>query len=290
MREAMPDPGRILITGCRGFIGGALFTALRESGYDVWGQARQGESRRQILGANLLEPRATKGLVERARPDSIVHAAALAHGQPLPPGQTYSTLNTRMTRHLLEAVGSRKPRLLFLSSVAVYGENRRFGPVAVDAAPRPGTDYAKSKLLCEQAILASNLEHCEVIRLAPVYDEAHMKDVRKRAVLPGPLPLRFSLRPSPSYSLCHVRTVVRRVLELLESAPRGRVLHNLADPEPYDQNELASWFPGLSLLLPVFVLKPFYYLSYLLPRERGYELRCLYWRLLHSNVYPPSCA
>lgn len=277
---------RILITGCEGFIGSTLKHALIENGYDVWGIDVSDKSGNQVIAADLLDVIAAQQAVEACLPFSIlIHTAALAHGQDMASGDSYVRINTQMTDNLLKAIEGQDPRLIFLSSVAVYGEDQRSTPVSTNDEVRPATDYGRSKLQCEKLVIESNVKNCDILRLAPVYDETHMKDVKKRVYLPGPLKIKLRFWPSPLYSLCNIETVVQSVLNLLNQPPCGHVIRNVADPRPYSQNELLTRFPGISLPLPTFIFKPFYYATYLLPNRIGYPCRCTYWKLFGSNVY-----
>lgn len=281
----MSDKQRVLITGSQGFIGRALTRSLGKAGYEVWGVDRSGIQDKHIVNADLLDLQKTREAITTVPPFfALIHGAALAHGQRPPPGESCLTINTKITKNVIQALGERTPRLIFFSSVAVYGEDGRRDPVYVKEELRPATEYGKSKVMCEQRILESNLEHCDILRLAPVYDESHMNDVRKRVFLPGPFSIKMRFLPPPRYSLCHVDTVVQIVTNLLARPPEGRRIFNMADPNPYDQREIASWFPGKGIPVPIGMVRPFYWLTLLLGK-RGYALRCLYWKLFRSNTY-----
>jgi len=285
----MNEQRHALITGCNGFIGSVLSRALTEAGYTVWGVDWACTPGERTLRADLLNADETRrAFAAVPRPFAVIHTAAWAHGQKLPPGQSYASINTTITANVLAAVEQSDPRLVFLSSVAVYGEDRRTGPVGVDAALRPATDYGMGKKRCEELLLQSNLTHCDILRLTPVFDDAHMRDVRKRAFLPGFSRLKMHLEPPPSYSLCHVDTLARVVVSLLSRPPRGRRTINVADPTAYDQHQVASWFPGRPMRFRVGLTRPLYYLTYLLPPKFGYRLRCVYWKLMQSNIYRTS--
>ena len=277
---------RILITGIQGFIGKTLGHSLRKAGHDVWGVDIVGDPEKQVLEADLLEPQATLEAIQAVTPFSvIIHTAALAHGQSPPSGESCLSVNTKITENLLKAIEPIGPRMIFLSSVAIYGEDGRDAAVTVNDEPRPSTEYGNSKLLCEKSILESGLENCDILRLAPVFDEAHMKAVRKRVFLPGPAQIKIHLLPSPEYSLCRLDTVIRAVSDMIELPPPHRCIRNACDPKPYDQHEIASWFSGPAIPVPVFLLKPFYWMTFLVPQRFGYTLRCLYWKLFRSNTY-----
>lgn len=275
---------RIVITGSRGFIGQALVTVLSEIG-EVWEIdqfTRPGERRIQ---ANLLNPETTRDAIERVFPfDILIHLAALAHGQRPALPENMVTINTKITANVLLAVDQRCPHFIFFSSVAVYGEYGRHTPVRIDAELRPSTEYGMSKKICEEMIFNTSLPNIDILRLAPVYDGAHMTDVRKR-VFPGGVPIKIKMFPPPLYSLCHITTLIRTVMELVQRGPEGRNYHNVADEKTYDQHAIANWFPGISLLFPVFLIRPLYWLARIFPGHKGYELRCLYSKLFHSNVY-----
>ena len=283
----MSDTQRILITGGRGFIGKALTLSLRETGYEVWGITHSGSQEdSQVVHGDLLDLDQAREAIESVPTFmTLIHTAAMAHAQHPPLGESFQSINTKITDHIIQSLGRQKPRLIFLSSVAVYGEDGRHDPVSVIEDLRPATDYGKSKALCEKHILDSHLEHCDILRLAPVYDEIHMNDVRKRVFLPGPFSIKMRLLPPPRYSLCHINTVVQTVLNILASPPDRRRVYNVADPAPYDQHELASWFSGKVIPVPIGLVRPFYWLAGLLPGKRRYALRCFYWKLFQSNNY-----
>ena len=281
----MTDNPRVLITGINGFIGNALAEAIRNKGYDVWGIDIASNHDRQVIGVNLLDRNAFAEVYKKIPQCSVlIHTAALAHGQKPPKGETVITTNLKITDNVLEFFGKRTTDIIILSSVAVYGEDNRKNPVLVGDIQRPSTDYGKSKLICEEHVLKSDIKNCTILRLAPVYDEKHMVDIRKRVFFPV-LPIKMRIIPSPKYSLTSIDTVISCVVRIVSQRIEGKNIFNISDPEPYTQKELTTWFPGREIVLPVFVTKPFYWLTYLLPQKYGYMFRCYYWKLFCSNIY-----
>ncbi len=111
----------ILITGAGGFLGAALVRRLQARGHaNLRCLVRSKHALRDIPGAevmtgNLLSPAAAARAVEGV--DLIIHAAAAMRG-----AAADMVLNTVVaSRHLLEALGGRRPRIVLVSSFSVYG-------------------------------------------------------------------------------------------------------------------------------------------------------------------------
>ena len=94
---------------------------------------------------------------------------------------------------------------------------------------RFGSDYGKSKLICEEYVLGSEIKNCTILRLAPVYDQKNMLDIRKRVFLPGLSSIKMIIKPSPQYSLTSIDTVVKTVLSILSKSPDGKKIYNISD-------------------------------------------------------------
>ena len=282
----MSNNHRVLITGINGFIGKALSQAIRADGYDVWGIDIASDHDKQVISVNLLDRNEVFKVSKKIPECSVlIHTAALAHGQKPPKGETVITTNVKITDNVLEVFGKRTTLIIFLSSVAVYGEANRYNPVIVGDTLRPSSDYGKSKLICEEYVLGSEIKNCTILRLAPVYNQKNMLDIRKRVFLPGFSSIKMIIKPSPQYSLTSIDTVVQTVLSILTKGTDGQKIYNISDPDTYSQRDLTTWFSGKEISLPVILTKPFYLLTYLLPNKYGYKIRCFYWKLFCSNVY-----
>jgi nucleoside-diphosphate-sugar epimerase len=142
-------PGRVLVTGHKGFTGHYVTAALRAAGHDVLGLVEQPENL-DATSVNLLDRAAVAQAVADARPDAVIHLAAIAfvaHGNA---DEMYRT-NVVGTRHLMESLAAlpTPPRaVLIASSANVYG-NSDVELLDESVEPSPANDYAVSKLAME---------------------------------------------------------------------------------------------------------------------------------------------
>jgi GDP-4-dehydro-6-deoxy-D-mannose reductase len=140
---------RILVTGARSFTGRHLMPLLRTRG-DVFG-TDIGEASGDdptYLPANIIDPDAVERVVARAAPDLVVHLAGVSSPDPA----RCSAVNQEGTRNVLTALKalSKTPRVLFVSSAAVYGRIRpEENPVGEGTPLRPIGPYGESKAAAE---------------------------------------------------------------------------------------------------------------------------------------------
>ena len=142
---------RALITGLHGFTAYYLARELTAAGYHVFGTVLPGdETGPDMFTADLNDRVALAAVVEQARPDVVVHLAAIAFVAHNDAEQIYR-VNVVGTRNLLEALaqGPYKPSCVLLASSAnIYGN----AAVSVSdelVPPAPANDYAVSKLAME---------------------------------------------------------------------------------------------------------------------------------------------
>lgn len=152
------DAGRVLVTGGTGFIGSHVIELLLRRGRQVTCLVRDPSRVRWLedldvttLRGDCLEPasldRAVSGVA------AVYHLAGLTKALH---SRDYYTVNQTGTRNILEACKRSNPgitKFVLMSSLAAAGPGQDGSPVTDAAAPRPVSDYGRSKLLAEQEAL-----------------------------------------------------------------------------------------------------------------------------------------
>jgi UDP-glucose 4-epimerase len=119
--------------------------------------------------------------------DVVVHLAALLHQfeNPAALGRQYERVNVGGTENVVHAaVAEGVTRLVFLSTVAVYGPSSG-RLIDENTPPRPDTSYARTKLAAEHAVLAATsggLQIGTVLRSAAAYGSRVRGNYRRLAV------------------------------------------------------------------------------------------------------------
>ena len=146
------DTRRIIITGVNGFVGHHLAQALHAEGFMVIGVGHDAISPKlegivsEYHKANLIE---TWPNVDNV--DGVIHLAGLAAvGPSFEAPQRYINGNSAMVTNMCEYYirQEKKPRILILSSGAVYDSNQTM-PISEDGAISFSSPYAISKVTTE---------------------------------------------------------------------------------------------------------------------------------------------
>lgn len=144
---------RIVVTGINGFVGKHLALELHNSGHTVIGLGRESAPSSELDNFidDYLCVDLTKGWPESLVADAVIHLAGLAAvGPSFEEPQMYIDVNSTMITHMAEHYlkQSKKPRLVVISSGAIYSPNQPM-PLTESAAVGFSSPYAVSKVLVE---------------------------------------------------------------------------------------------------------------------------------------------
>jgi nucleoside-diphosphate-sugar epimerase len=150
-----------LVTGATGVIGPLLVKHLLDQGYEVRVLLRSLASPDflprsvQVFEGNITDSCSLDKAVSGA--DFIFHLAAKLHINDADPAihAEYNKVNVEGTRRLTEAArNAHTSRLIFFSTINVYGPTQRGVLTDEDSDTDPKTWYAETKLLGERIALA----------------------------------------------------------------------------------------------------------------------------------------
>lgn len=248
----------LLVTGGSGFIGRALLETVRRDGLDQSYRVVLLSSRAVPGWETVPDGRGRDGLyrftaqdfVSRGvdAVDSVIHLGAFTPKDAKEAEDVAGSMaNIHNTRHLLASLPTEPRRLVYASSIDVYGPAE--GQIAEEVTCRPRSLYGISKLFCER-MLASLLTEprysgtsLQVVRIGHTYgagEEQYRKFIPEtiRRLLRGEAP-HFFTDGSEKRAFIHVEDCSRLILAALDSPAVGPI--NLASETALPLNVIADY-------------------------------------------------
>ena len=254
------NPIKALVTGCSGFIGSHLASALIKKGWQVnalvrettdesWFHSGPEKQKINLIHGNYTDPSSLE--TAAAGMDYVFHVGALIKGTRR---EDYYRSNTLATGSLLAALEKSNPgikRFVFVSSISAAGPSDP-GQLKNESAPcRPVSLYGKSKLEAEKLVNRySGRLPVVIIRPPNVLGpgqrelESTLKLIKKRI-----FPLLGN--GDPQTSICFVDDVVRALILAAE--------HKAAVGQTYfvTNNQEYSWRGMLDFIARALGVSPF---------------------------------
>lgn len=275
----------ILVTGANGFIGSKIFENLRKNGLDVYGIDSKISQKKNVYQVDLLKPDFKKiKKLNFPNFEIIIHTAAIAHFDSISQHNNIIEINLKITKNLLNTnIINNNAHVIFLSSVSVYGEDGRNNVVKVGDKLKPSNFYGISKIKCEKYLL-SKYKNLDILRLSPVYSKDNFKDVNKRIFLPILNTIKVKIIPSPKFSFCHLKTLLKVVNDIVYNKSHiNQRIFNISDEFIYNQNDLINNSKYITLHERFFRI--FYYISFIIDLNFMYKFRSYYWKFFRNNIY-----
>ncbi|MBY2899756.1 UDP-N-acetylglucosamine 4-epimerase [Bacteroides fragilis] len=233
---------KITLIGASGFVGTRLIDLLKQSNYEFQNVDKQQShfnSEVTVL-ANILDKERISSLLKGT--DLVVLLAA-EHRDDVTPISLYYDVNVGGMRNTLEAMEANGvKRIIFTSSVAVYGLNKK-NPTETYPAD-PFNHYGKSKWEAEKVLQEWYKTHPDwninVIRPTVIFGERNRGNVYN--LLKQISSSRFLMvgKGNNKKSMAYVGNIVAFIKFLIEKKTAGYEVYNYIDKPDFTMNELVD--------------------------------------------------
>ncbi len=233
---------KITLIGASGFVGTRLMDILRDKGHELLNIDKQQSHFFPDLTTigNVLDK---QKMLELLKDTDLVVLLAAEHRDDVSPASLYYDVNVNGMQHVLEAMEHNGvKRLIFFSSVAIYGLNKQ-NPDESFAAD-PFNHYGKSKWQAEQLLQNWYEKHKDwninVVRPTVIFGERNRGNVYN--LLSQISQGRFLMvgKGQNVKSMAYVGNVVAFVDFLIDTHKEAYQVYNYVDKPDFDMNTLLA--------------------------------------------------
>jgi len=217
--------------------------------------------------------------------DALIFLVGLAHkkgkGQEL---DEFRRINKQTLVNLLSSLdqnNSLPNKIIFASTISVYGEKMNQNIYNEDSEKNPFSPYAVTKLEAEEYLLKNYGVQSWVLRFAPVYSPDFQLNINRRTKAAG----RYYKvgKGSRKLSLCNLENIGFAVQGILkDKVPAG--IYNISDAKDYSYNDLLKYVNAKWIVrIPAFLVKGLYYIGKMM---NSIFLKENATKLISDNVFP----
>lgn len=249
---------KALITGASGFIGSHLAEELSKRGYEVVCLVRKTSDLKWLSGLDIKlingdcsDKDSLNNCVKGY--DYIFHLAGLTKTTSM---EDFYSVNTKGTENLIEAVvknNSEIKRFVYLSSLSAFGPKVNANLPNEKDNPLPVSDYGKSKLRGEEAVLGySDRIPISILRPSAVYGPRDkefylfFKLIKKTGIMP--------YWGDGQTSLVYVDDLINAIILSAEKESAAGRTYFISDGMVYSNNEIINEIAS-ALNVKVFMIK-----------------------------------
>jgi len=283
----MQKKRNIIIAGSSGIIGSFLFNELsKNKELIVTGIGAEKLERKNYLQIDLTNPDNTNKVInEISKPDILIFLVALAHEKGKNKElDTFRLINFTTLVNLMEVLKKQDKlpeKIIFSSTISVYGEKYNIKEYFEDAEKTPKSPYAVTKLQAEEYLLKNFKDISFILRFTPVYSEKFKLNIERRAKIKnyfyrvGEGTNRLSL-----LSIKNIFYVVEAIIN--DEVPVG--VYNVSDQSEYIFSDLLDILHAKKVIrIPKIFVKIIYYLNSITKINFIAENTI---KLLTDNIYP----
>ena len=276
----------ILLAGANGFIGSFLYNRFNKD-YSITAlDYSKGLIEDNFFPLDLTQEADVETFAKKSpKCDALIFLVGLAHkkgkGKEL---SEFRDVNTQTLIHLLSALnkqGKLPNKIIFSSTISVYGEKYHQNIYSEDSMKKPFSPYAVTKLEAEQYLLDHFDDKSWILRFAPVYAPNFLLNINRRTKIRG---WSYKVRKgSAKLSLCNIKNIGTAVEGIINGkVPSG--IYNISDAKEYSFDDLLKWENvNWVMPIPVFFIKFWYYLGKVM---NNIFLKENSVKLMSDNIFP----
>lgn len=232
----------VVVTGAGGRLGHALLRLAAAGSPPIVPIAGP----RTNLGLRTLDvadAQAVQTAVGEIRPRAIIHLAAVVGGACAADPERATAVNVHGTANIGEAARAHDvERIVFLSTAAVYGDQRRRPVTEADAVDPTGA-YATTKLEAEQVLVESGVPTTS-LRVFNIYGPGMRDSLVNRLLSGADEPIALNGLDGFVRDYVHVDDVARAVLAAVESTVNGMRVLNIGSGIARSNRDLLATLPA----------------------------------------------
>lgn len=241
---------KLLITGITGFIGGSVLDSILHQSHEITALIRPNttferyaryEDRIELQKIDLANLKALRDFLETRDFDIIVHIGALRGGRKAPKEEFYLS-NIGSTQVLVSYAQKKKAKLIFCSSVGVYGAIPEELPANRHTEKIADNYYHYTKIECEKMIGKATRHglNAAIIRPAITYGKGDYGFPYQlvKMVDKGYFPM---INKRIWVHLCHIEALVNAFNWCVGNSFKSGLTLNVADRDPVELKELVDF-------------------------------------------------
>jgi len=262
---------KILITGASGFIGSFIVEEALTRGMEVWAAVRGTSSLQYLQDArihtiklNLSDEKQLQEALKEHRFDYVVHAAGATKALDK---ETFFKVNTEGTINLVKALEATSPsikRLVFMSSLSVFGpvcEEMPYREICESDTPQPNTAYGKSKIAAEKWLRDNAKIPFTILRPTGVYGPREKDYMMMADSIRKGMDMAVGFKRQ-EITFVFVKDVVQAVFKSMKSDKTVGKAYFLSDGEVYTSTDFSDLIMAelgkkhvLRMTFPLWVLR-----------------------------------
>ena len=181
----------------------------------------------------------------------------------------------------LEEQGKLPDKIIFSSTISVYGEKINQNIYNEESDKNPFSPYAVTKLEAEKFLLEHYAKQSWILRFAPVYSSNFQLNINRRTKS-GCCFYKVG-NGMNKLSLCNIENIGLALIGILENrVPAG--IYNISDETEYSYNDLLKYVNAKWIIfIPTFLVKGLYYLGNMM---NNIFLKENATKLISDNIFP----